>query len=46
MFDRYKWCPPGSPYGTTMRSALGLPDDWISEAPKDIDSMPAYWEHF
>jgi hypothetical protein len=46
MFDRYKWCPQDSPYGTKMRSVLDLPDDWDSQAPKDIDSLPAYWERF
>ena len=46
MFDRYKWCPQGSPYGAKMRSVLGLPDDWSSQPPKDIDSLPAYWEQF
>ena len=29
-----------------MRSILGLSDDWNSEAPKDVDSLPAYWELF
>lgn len=45
-FDRYKWCPQGSPYGAKMRSVLGLPEEWNSEAPKDIDSLPAYWKNF
>ena len=46
MFDRYKWCPQDSPYGAKMRSILGLPDEWNSQAPKDIDTLPAYWEIF
>ena len=46
MIDRYKWCPPDSPYGTKMRATLGLPDEWDSQPPKDIDSLPAYWESF
>jgi hypothetical protein len=46
MFDRYKWCPAGSPYGPKMRSILGLADDWDSHPPQDIDSIPAYWEKF
>ncbi|KAM3088591.1 hypothetical protein ACMFMG_000227 [Clarireedia jacksonii] len=45
-FDRYKWCPPGSPYAAKMRSTLGLPEDWDSRAPREIDSMPPYWEGF
>ena len=44
MFDRYKWCPQDSPYGATMRSMLGLSDDWNSQSPEDIDSLPAYWD--
>lgn len=45
-FDRYKWCPPGSPYVEKVRSFLGLPGDWDSRAPPEIDSVPAYWESF
>lgn len=46
MFDRYKWCPKNSPYAARMRTTLGLSDDWNPELPKEIDSIPAYWNNF
>lgn len=45
-YDRYKWCPPGSPYAEKARSFLGLPDDWDSRAPPEIDSITPYWQSF
>jgi hypothetical protein len=46
MFDRYKWCPEGSQYSARMRSLLKLSANWSTEVPKDIDSLPPYWELF
>ena len=46
MFERYKWCPPGSPYAERMKKVLNLPQDWSGVAPKDVDSLPAYWNAF
>ena len=45
-FNRYKWCPKGSPYGEKMLEHMGRPKGWYEERPAEIDSMPPYWENF
>ena len=41
MFDCYRWC---TPYGTKMPSLLCLADVWKCRFPKNLDSLPAYWD--
>ena len=45
-FNRYKWCPKGSPFAEKMLKHMGRPKGWYEERPAEIDSMPPYWENF
>lgn len=45
-FERYKFCPEGSPYAERMRSVMGLSSEALLQRPKEMDSLPRYWEEF
>jgi len=45
-WSRYKWCTEESPFYEKLKSYLHLPDGWVGEKPKDIESIPPYWESF
>ena len=46
MLERYKWCPPGSPYRAMVQSVMGFPGEENVRRPEEIESMPPYWEDF
>ncbi|KAI1203726.1 hypothetical protein F5X97DRAFT_68 [Nemania serpens] len=44
VIDRFRYCAPGSPLLGPMRKYFGYAPDWFQERPKDMDSLPRYWE--
>ncbi|KAI0448078.1 hypothetical protein F4803DRAFT_496412 [Xylaria telfairii] len=44
VIERFRYCSPGSPLLGPMRKYFGYAPDWFRERPKDIDSLPRYWE--
>lgn len=44
VIDRFRYCPRGSPLLGPMRKYFGYARDWFQERPRDMDSLPRYWE--
>ena len=42
--QRFRYCPPDSPFAEPMKSKLGYGKDWYTKRPADIESIPKYWE--
>ncbi|KAI1113337.1 hypothetical protein F5Y14DRAFT_212115 [Nemania sp. NC0429] len=42
--ERFRYCSPGSPLLGPMRKYFGYAPDWFRERPRDMDSLPRYWE--
>ncbi|KAK6074248.1 hypothetical protein SCUP234_08298 [Seiridium cupressi] len=44
VIERFRYCPRGSSLLGPMRKYFGYAQDWFQERPKDMDSLPRYWE--
>ena len=44
VLDRFRYCPRDSPLLAPMREYFGYAADWWKPAPRDVDTMPKYWE--
>ncbi|KAI0855866.1 hypothetical protein F4860DRAFT_507181 [Xylaria cubensis] len=44
VIKRFRYCSPGSHLLGPMRKYFGYAPDWFRERPRDMDSLPRYWE--
>ncbi|KAF1963932.1 hypothetical protein BU23DRAFT_521757 [Bimuria novae-zelandiae CBS 107.79] len=44
VIDCFRYCPKDSPLLKPMREYFGYPEGWFEERPRDIDTLPRYWE--
>lgn len=44
VIERFRYCPRGSQLLGPMRKFFGYAQDWFQERPRDMDSLPRYWE--
>ncbi|XDG07885.1 hypothetical protein ABKA04_007500 [Annulohypoxylon sp. FPYF3050] len=44
VIERFRYCPRGSPLLGPMRKYFGYTQEWFQERPRDMDTLPRYWE--
>ena len=44
VIQRFRYCPRESQAATRMKKWFGYPADWWERRPKDVETMPKYWE--
>ncbi|KAK9796589.1 putative DUF3328 domain-containing protein [Seiridium cardinale] len=44
VIERFRYCPRGSSLLSPMRKYFGYAQDWFQERPRDMDTLPRYWE--
>ncbi|KAM0817868.1 putative DUF3328 domain-containing protein [Seiridium cardinale] len=44
VIERFRYCPRGSSLLGPMRKYFGYAQDWFQERPRDMDTLPRYWE--